>query len=116
MGLSGKRIGEEEDDVDVAFGHLGAYLLIAAERAAEIGSDGQARFFIDEVRRGAGTAEKVAGENLAVFRTPLDEAFLHVVVGDKGDVLGGAHGSFHGFPHFYGRERPAAWVICLTAP
>ena len=95
MRLGGERIGEEDDDVDVAFGHLRAYLLIAAERAAEVGRDGQTRFFVDEVRRGAGAAEKVTGQNLAVFRAPFDEALLHVVVGDESDVLGGAHGSFH---------------------
>lgn len=100
VGLGRERIGEEDDDVDMAFGHLRAYLLIAAERTAEVGRDGKPRFFIDEVGRGAGAAEKMPGENLTVFRAPFDEAFLHVVVGDESDVLGGIHGFFHVFLTF----------------
>lgn len=60
MGLRGEGVGEEDDDVDMSFGHLGAYLLIAAERTAEVGSDGKSRSLVDEMRRGAGTAQKMA--------------------------------------------------------
>lgn len=107
MRLSGKRIGEEDDDVDMSLGYFGSDLLIAAERTAEVGSDGQPRSFIDEMGRRAGTAEKMAGQQLRMLGAPFDEAFLHVVVGDQGNVLGGVHCLFHGVFSLLGPDLPA---------
>jgi hypothetical protein len=57
--------------------------------------DRQTGFLSDEPGRGTGSAERVAGESLAVPDAPCHEAGLHLIVSDEGDVFGGVHDLFH---------------------
>ena len=85
--LGGQRVGEEDDHIDAPFDDHRADLLVTAEGAAVVAAHGQAGLLGDHAGGGAGAAQEVAGEDLAVFLTPGDELRLFIVVGDKRDVL-----------------------------
>ena len=95
VGLGRERIGKEDYHVYLSFRHLGAYLLVAAERAAEVGLYGQAGLFGYLLRRRSRSAEEVMGKSLVILPAPFHKAGLHLVMGDESDMLGGIHGLFH---------------------
>ena len=80
VGLGLEGVPEEDDEVDETFGDLGAYLLVAAERAGEVALYVQTGGVRHQFGGGARAAEFEFGQRGLVGQRPLDHLVFFVVM------------------------------------
>jgi hypothetical protein len=91
-GIAAKRVGEEDQGIDLSLGDHAADLLVAPERPAPDRLDPQVRAELpDDTAGRRGTDHAMGGEFLPVARRPRRQGGFLLVVRDQGDGQG-----FHG--------------------